>query len=102
MQQHLEEILNEASKELGLPYDQCKEAYMSQWRFIREKISELPLKDIEEDKFCELRPNFNLPSFGKLYVTEEYFRNTRNKFNLIRELRKRKQDVQDKETETDI
>ena len=65
-----QEILNQVSKEVGLPYEVVKEAYESFWRFIRGTIQSLPLKeDLTEDEFNKYRTNFNIPSLGKLHCT---------------------------------
>lgn len=48
---------------------------MSQWFFIEEKVKQYNYKDLTLEQFKQIRPNFNLPSLGKLYVTEERFEN---------------------------
>lgn len=73
MQPYLEEIINQVSKELGVPYAVCCKAYMSQWFFIEEKVKQHNYKDLTLEEFRQIRPNFNLPSLGKLCVTEERF-----------------------------
>lgn len=70
---YLEEIINQVSKELGIPYEVCSKAYMSQWFFIEEKVKQHNYKDLTLEEFKQIRPNFNLPSLGKLCVTEERF-----------------------------
>lgn len=65
-----QEILNQVSKDVGLPYEVVKEAYESFWRFIRGTIQSLPLKeDLTEEEFIKYRTNFNIPSLGKLHCT---------------------------------
>lgn len=88
----LEEIINKVSKDLNLPAEVVKEAYMSFWGFIRESIQSLPLKeDLTEEEFAKLKVNFNIPSIGKLYVTypryvamkkrSKYFKELQNDYN---------------------
>lgn len=63
----MQEIIDKIAKELGLSKEAVENAYKAYWRFIREKITELPLKkNLSEDEFNKLRTNFNLPSLGKL------------------------------------
>lgn len=100
MQRQLEKILNKVSKELNIPYDDCCTAYMSEWHFIREKISSLPLKDVNVEEFKGLRPNFNLPSLGKFYVTEDTFNKTKKNYEFLQKIRERH--VQDKGTQADL
>lgn len=61
------------SEELGVPYEVCMQAYMSQWHFILEKLNSLNLKDMTVEEFRKAKKNFNLPSIGKLCVTEKKF-----------------------------
>lgn len=99
MQAELEKIIREVADELGIPQDIAIKAYMTQWDFILDKITSLPLKDIESvEEFRTLRPNFNLPSFGKLYVTESKFLRQKKVQRGIQKLieeRKQEQNVQD-------
>ena len=39
-----EDIITETSKDLNIPYEVVDLAYKSYWKFVREKIQELPLK----------------------------------------------------------
>ena len=79
-------MLNKTSKvssELNIPVKVVEYAYKSYWKFIREKIKELPLKDIkDEEEFLKLRTNFNIPSLGKLGITLDRF-NRVNKIELF-------------------
>ena len=62
------------AKEQGLPVTVVDKTYKAFWRFIKDKIQELPLKeDITLEEFRELRTNFNVPSLGKLCCTEDRF-----------------------------
>lgn len=60
-------IISKISKELGIPENKVLFAYTSYWKFIKETIEKLPLKNIEtEEEFNNLKVNFNIPSLGKL------------------------------------
>lgn len=61
------------SKELNLPQEVIEKTYRAYWYFIRQKISELPLKeDLTKEEFLKLKKtNFNVPHLGKLYCTYE-------------------------------
>ena len=73
-------IFEKVSSELNISVKVVEYAYKSYWKFIREKIKELPLKDIkDEEEFLKLRTNFNIPSLGKLGITLDRF----NKVNKI-------------------
>lgn len=76
-------IFEKVSSELNIPVKVVEYAYKSYWKFIREKIKELPLKEINnEEEFLKLRTNFNIPSLGKLGITLDRF-NRVNKIELF-------------------
>lgn len=98
MLHYLEEILNQVSKELDVPYEVCCKAYMSQWFFIEEKVKQHNYKDLTLEKFRQIRPNFNLPSLGKLFVTEEKFEKVLKALEYKRKASQEKRERQLKET----
>ena len=62
------EIIKKLAEELNLSKEAVESAYRAYWKFIREKISSLPLKkNISKEDFDKLKTNFNLPALGKLY-----------------------------------
>lgn len=76
---------------MNIPVEVVELAYKSYWKFIRNTIQELPLKeDLSEEEFAELKTNFNIVSLGKLSCT--YDRYLRKKEQL-----KYKNYVKDKE-----
>lgn len=87
------EAIQHVSIELGLPPEVVKRAYESHWKFIRETIQALPLKeDLSEEEFSKLRTNFNIPSIGKLTCTYERYTGMKKQYKAFKEL----QNVQDK------
>lgn len=82
------EALKQVSNELGIPVEVVKEAYESYWKFIRESIKSLPLKeDLTKEEFDKLRTNFNIPSIGKLSCTYDRMIGVKKKFKHIKKLR---------------
>ena len=76
---------------MNIPVEVVELAYKSYWKFIRNTIQELPLKEaLSEEEFAELKTNFNIVSLGKLSCT--YDRYLRKKEQL-----KYKNYVKDKE-----
>ena len=70
-----DEIITEVAKSLGLPKKIVYKTYLAYWKVIREHIKSLPLKeDLTDEEFLKLRPNVNIPSIGKLYVTLDRYR----------------------------
>lgn len=83
-----QEIIKEVASELNLPAQVVKEAYESYWKFIRESIKGLPLKeDLSKEEFESLRTNFNIPSLGKLSCTYDRYINLRKRHKIIEKLR---------------
>lgn len=77
---------------MGLPEEVVSIAYTFSWKFIREKIQELPLKeDLTEEEFKALRTNFNLPSLGKLYVTHDGFKRIKDKYKHFQKIKEYEQ-----------
>lgn len=84
----MKNIYESISREQGIPIEVVKEAYESQWSFIRETIKELPLKEnLSEEEFKELRTNFNIPSIGKLSCTYDRFLGVKKRFKYLNKLR---------------
>ena len=55
------DIIGKVSQEIGLPPEVVDTAYKSYWKFIKQTIQSLPLKDdISEEDFTKLRTNFNI------------------------------------------
>ena len=82
------EIVNKVSGDIGLSPDTVDKTYKAFWKYIRDTIQELPLKeDMSEEEFLMLRPNFNIPSLGKLTCTYKRYSGVREKFKHIKKLR---------------
>ena len=73
-----EKQLTEVANQLGLPIEVVREAYFSFWRFIRDKMKEIPLKeDLTEEQFNEYRTSFNVPSLGKFSCSYDRMQNVK-------------------------
>lgn len=88
------EIINKVSGDINLPPDTVDKIYKAYWRYIRDTIQTLPLKDnISEEEFSKLKPNFNIPSLGKLTCTYKRYLGVKEKFNHIKKLRENYEDT---------
>lgn len=88
------EIIQEVSENTGLSINIIDKAYKAFWKYIRESIKNLPLKeDLKDEEFLKLRTNFNIPSLGKLVCTHQRYLKVKDNFNHIKELRKRNEEV---------
>ena len=82
------DIIGKVSQEMGLPPEVVDTAYKSYWKFIKQTIQSLPLKDdISEEDFTKLRTNFNIPSLGKLTCTFDRMMGIKKRFKYIKKLR---------------
>ena len=82
------DIIGKVSQEMGLLPEVVDTAYKSYWKFIKQTIQSLPLKDnISEEEFAKLRTNFNVPSLGKLTCTYDRMMGVKKRFKYIKRLR---------------
>ena len=82
------DIISKVSQEMGLLPEVVDTAYKSYWKFIKQTIQSLPLKDdISEEDFTKLRTNFNIPSLGKLICTFDRMMGIKKRFKYIKRLR---------------
>ena len=87
------EIISKVAADNNLSVSFVDKVYRCYWKAIRRYITSLPLKDdLTDDEFLKLRPNVNIPSIGKLYVTSEVYRRKKNNHKAIIERINNKQD----------
>lgn len=84
-------IIDKVSKELNIPVEVVDAAYKSYWKFIKQTIQSLPLKnDIDEEEFAKLRTNFNIPSLGKLTCTFDRMMGVKKRLKYIKQIREKR------------
>ena len=82
------DLITQISKELSLPYKVVDKVYKSYWRFIRDTIQNLPLKEnLTEEDFQKLRTNFNIPSLGKLSCTYDRVKGVKRRFKYLQQIK---------------
>ena len=87
------DIILNVSSTLGISPNVVEKVYKAYWITIRDYMSSLPLKEnLTEEEFNRLRPNINIPSIGKFYVTYNRYKNKKKQFNIIRNLKSRNED----------
>lgn len=85
-----EQILNNVAQELNLPIEVVRNTYKAYWKFIRDSIQDLPLKeDLSDEEFNRLSTNYNIPSLGKLSCTIDKYKGVKKKFQYIKSLREK-------------
>ena len=88
------DIIGKVSQEMDIPLEVVDTAYKSYWKFIKQTIQSLPLKDdISEEEFAKLRTNFNIPSLGKLTCTFDRMMGVKKRFKYIRQIRRRNEKI---------
>lgn len=84
------EIVQKVSENTGIPVDIVNKAYRYYWLYIRTSIQSLPLKEgMTEEEFSQLRPNFNIPSIGKLTCTYGRYIGMKERFKHIKKIREK-------------
>lgn len=83
-----QEIINKVSGDMEISPDIVDKAYKAFWKYIRDTIQDILLKDdMSEEEFIMLKPNFNIPSLGKLTCTYKKYKGIKEKFKHIKKLR---------------
>ena len=73
-------ILKKVADEMNLDYKLVHKVYYDYWKFIKDQIEQLPLKeDITEETFNSLKTNFNISSIGNLTCSYRRILNIKNK-----------------------
>lgn len=89
-----QEIIDKVAADLGLSKTFVRKVYTAYWKTIREYVSALPLKEeLSDEEFLKLRPNVNIPSLGKLYVTLDRYHRVRYVNKKREEYLKQREDV---------
>lgn len=98
----IDNIYTKVAKELNLPEELVKNTYKAYWKFIRDSIESLPLKeDLTEEKFSQLKTNFNIPSLGKLSCTYDRMQGVKMKYLYAKQLIN-KENASNKENTTNV
>ena len=78
-----DEIISKVAHDLQLPREFTDRVYRGYWKAIREYIVNLPLKeDLTDEEFLKLRPNINIPSIGKLYITLDRYKRMKKMYKI--------------------
>lgn len=84
------EILHKVSEDTGIDIEVVDKIYKSFWLYIKDSVQKLPLKEeLTEAEFLALKPNFNIPSLGKLTCTYDRYNGIKKKFNYIKLFREK-------------
>ena len=87
-----EDIIKQVSQELEMSYDVVDKTYKGFWSFIRNQITNLPLKEnLSKEDFDKLRTNFNIPSLGKLSCTYGRYTGMKQRMQYINKYRQEEQ-----------
>lgn len=86
----LNQIYEKVAQDTNLPKDIVAKIYKAYWKSIREYMMSMPFKeDLSDEEFKKLRPNVNIHSIGKLYVTLDRYR----KIKYLQKIRKEQRDA---------
>lgn len=86
-----EEIVAKVAEDTGLSRKLVDRTYKSYWKAVREYVTSIPLiEDLTDEEFNRLRPNVNVPSLGKLYVTLDKYKRLKKSIYIKQEEKKKK------------
>jgi hypothetical protein len=75
-------IVSEVAGSTGLSKKMVDKIYKLYWKSVREYIKSLPLKeDLTDEEFMKLKPNVNIPSLGKFYVSLDRYKKLKERYN---------------------
>ena len=94
-----EAIIEKVAKNHNLPYQVVDRTYKGFWKFIRESLSALPMKEeMTEEEFSQLRTSINVPSLGKFLCDYDSYMRMRKRLMCINKIRT----YEYKENSTDV
>ena len=80
-----EEIIAQVADSLGFDKKLVDRTYKAYWKAVKEHIESLNLKDSLTDEEFEIqKPNVNIPSIGKFYISLDryhYFKRKSEEYN---------------------
>ena len=86
-----DEMVSKVADSVGLSKKLVDRTYKAYWKAVREYVTSLPLKkDLTDEEFMALRPNVNIPSIGKLYITLDKYKRIKKQHLIIQELTEKK------------
>ena len=68
MNNSVNQAVRQVARKLSVDQKLVEAVYRSYWKFIKEHISSLNLRNIDKEEFDSIVTNFNIPYIGKLYV----------------------------------
>lgn len=87
-------IISDVAQKTGLPEKLIEDTYKAYWKYIKDSIESLPLKEnLSREDFSKLRTNFNIPSLGKLVCTFDKYKKLKYYYKKYEETKKDKTDV---------
>lgn len=87
-------IISDVAQKTGLPEKLIEDTYKAYWKYIKDSIESLPLKEnLSREDFSKLRTNFNIPSLGKLVCTFDKYKKLKYYYKKYEETKKDKTNV---------
>lgn len=87
-QKKYEEIIKKVADKHNLPYHVVDRTYRGFWKFVRETLSSLPMKEeLTEEEFSQLRTSINVPSLGKFSCDYDNYMRMKKRLKCINVIR---------------
>jgi len=98
-QMRYEAIIAKVAKKHNLPYQVVDRTYKGFWKFIREALASLPMKEeMTEEEFSQLRTSVNVPSLGKFSCDYDRYMRMKQRLMYLDKIRS----YEHKENSTDV
>lgn len=89
----LKRIIKLISIECKIPEATVEVAYRLYWKFIKESLEAIPVKDIQsQEEFNKYRTSINLPSLGKIFITFDKVQKQRRRYEYLVKLFNKKEE----------
>lgn len=82
--------LKRVARDLQVDEKLVESVYKSYWKFIRNHISGIPMKELSEEELSSYDTNFNIPYIGKLYMDDTKIKNYKKQLNYYRNVKLKK------------
>jgi hypothetical protein len=90
MNSSLNWALRQTARKLCIDVRDVERIYRSYWKFVKEHIASIPLRELSEEEFNATDTNFNVPYIGKLYVEYDKIMKYNNQLKYIQNVKVKK------------
>ena len=87
MNNSVNQAVKQVARKLCVDQKLVEQVYRSYWKFVKEHISSLNLRNINQEEFDSIVTNFNIPYIGKLYVGYDRVEKYKRQFKCYKDVK---------------